>query len=101
MSELLKWKLYLIGSAAFLRVESLVHQLIPFLTLLDSVFISCAAAFVNVTTSRRSTSTGFSSLIIFLIIRSTNTAVLPDPAAAATKISRPLATTAFHWSSVH
>ena len=61
--------------SAFLRVESLVHQLIPFLTLPRFGFHLLRRAFVNVTTSRRSTSTGFSSLIIFLIIRSTNTAV--------------------------
>ena len=50
--------------------------------------ISEAAAFVKVTTNILSISTP--SSIIFLIILSTNTAVLPLPAAAATKILLPL-----------
>ncbi len=46
--------------------------------------ISEAAALVKVTTKSLSMSTGFSSSVIILIILSTKTAVLPEPAAAAT-----------------
>ena len=101
MSELLKWKLYLIGSAAFLRVESLVHQLIPFLTLPRFGFHLLRCCIRKCYNEQAVDIDWVLFINNLLIIRSTNTAVLPDPAAAATKISRPLATTAFHWSSVH
>ena len=52
-------------------------------------FISRALKFVNVTTKSRSTS--MPSRKIFWIIRSTSTAVLPEPAAAATSTSCPVA----------
>ena len=54
-------------------------------------FISAAAALVNVTIKSRSTSTGFSLLVISLITRSTSTAVLPEPAAAETSTEPPVA----------
>ena len=51
-------------------------------------FISEAAALVNVTTSRRSISTGCSGSVIIERILCTKTNVLPLPAAALTKISQ-------------
>ena len=63
--------------------------------------ISAAAAFVKVTTRRRSISTGFFSSVINARIRATNTAVLPDPAAAETRISQFLVSITFFCSSVH
>ena len=48
-------------------------------------FISAAAAFVNVTTSNFSISTGFCLSVILPITLSTKTAVLPEPAAAETR----------------
>ena len=50
--------------------------------------ISDAAAFVKVSTSRRSISPGCSSSHSQLRIRSTSVAVLPEPAAADTRIFR-------------
>ena len=46
--------------------------------------ISAAAAFVKVTTISSCTDKGFSISFNRVIIRSTRTAVLPEPAAAAT-----------------
>ena len=65
------------------------------------VFISAAAAFVKVTTSNLSISTLFFSSVIIFIIRSTSTAVLPEPAAAETKRLQFLASITLCWSSVH
>ena len=48
--------------------------------------ISAAAALVKVTTRSLSISTGLFSSVTMLMIRSTSTAVLPDPAAAETRI---------------
>lgn len=64
-------------------------------------FISAAAAFVNVSTSSLSISTGLFSSVILLIIRSTRTAVLPEPAAALTRIFEFLASIAFCCASFH
>ena len=51
--------------------------------------ISAAAALVKVTTNRRSMSTGCASSQTMRTMRSTNTAVLPLPAAADTRMFRP------------
>ena len=48
--------------------------------------ICAAAALVNVTTTSRSISTWLSGSVIMRIILSTRTAVLPEPAAAETRI---------------
>jgi len=61
--------------------------------------ISDAAAFVNVTTNNLSISM-FSFIILFIIL-STNTAVFPLPAAAATSILLPFSYIACFCSSVH
>src|SRR5699024_10064120 len=61
--------------------------------------ISEAAEFVNVTTKSLSIST-FSFIILFIIL-STNTAVFPLPAAAATNILFPFSYIACFCSSVH
>ena len=61
--------------------------------------ISDAAAFVNVTTNNLSIS--MFSLIILFIILSTNTAVFPLPAAAATSILLSFSYIACFCSSVH
>ena len=61
--------------------------------------ISDAAAFVNVTMS--SLSISCSSRKSFVIMRSTRTAVLPLPAAAAISKSLPLASIACFCSFVH
>ena len=63
--------------------------------------ISAAAAFVNVTTSILSISTGGSSTHILFTILSTSTAVLPEPAAAETSISLSLKSITFFCSLVH
>lgn len=63
-------------------------------------FISEAAAFVNVATSRRSTLNPREGSAILRMMRSTSTAVFPDPAAAATRMSSPLCEMALHWSSL-
>ena len=55
------------------------------------LFISAAAALVNVTTTSLSMDTGLSESVIFWIILSTNTAVFPEPAAADTRILHPSA----------
>ena len=60
--------------------------------------ISAATAFVNVTISIRSMSAPSHTS---LNIRSTSTAVLPEPAAALTRISLPRASIARSCSSVH
>ncbi len=62
--------------------------------------ISEAAAFVNVTIRSLSASTGFCFAVIFLTTLSANDAVLPEPAAAETKIFLPVTSIAFFWSSV-
>ena len=64
-------------------------------------FISAAAASVNVTIRSLSTSTGGSSLVSIVIIRSTSTAVFPEPAAADTRIFRFLKSMTFCCSCVH
>ena len=63
--------------------------------------ISAAAALVKVTTKRRSISIGFFGSVTRCMIRSTSTAVLPDPAAADTRISRSLRSMTFCCSVVH
>ena len=63
--------------------------------------ISAAEALVNVTTSSSSTSIGLFSSSTFSIIRVINTFVFPEPAAAETRISFPVAQIAFHWASVN
>ena len=63
--------------------------------------ISAAAAFVNVTISSLSISTGFYSSVISLITLSTRTAVLPEPAAALTRIFLFLAVIALLCPVVH
>ena len=63
--------------------------------------ISAAAALVNVTIKRRSMSTGCSLSVMIFMIRSTSTAVLPEPAAAETNIFLSLSSMTFRWSSVH
>ena len=62
---------------------------------------SAAAALVNVTIKRRSMSTGWSLSVMIFMIRSTSTAVLPEPAAAETNIFLSLSSMTFRWSSVH
>src|SRR5699024_6539977 len=64
-------------------------------------FISAAAASVKVTIRRRSTSAGSFSSVSLRMIRSTRTAVFPDPAAADTRIFRFLRLITFCCSSVH
>ena len=64
-------------------------------------FISEAAASVNVTIRSLSTSTGGSSSVSIVMIRSTRTAVFPEPAAADTRILRFLSCMTFCCSSVH
>src|SRR5690606_15735780 len=64
-------------------------------------FISAAAAFVKVATSSLSTSRGRASSAMREMMRSTSTAVLPEPAAAETSSRLPSAATAIHCSSVH
>ena len=63
--------------------------------------ISAAAALVNVTTSILSISTGGLSTHILFTIRSTSTAVFPEPAAADTSISLSLKSITFFCSLVH
>ncbi len=62
--------------------------------------ISAAAASVNVTTNKRSISTGVFLSQTIRIIRSTSNAVLPAPAAAATSKLAPVAVIASSCSSV-
>ena len=81
MSELLKWKLYLIGSVAFLRVESLVHQLIPFLTLPRFGFHLLRRRIRKCYNEQAVDIDWILFINNLLIIRSTNTAVFPDPAS--------------------
>ena len=64
-------------------------------------FISEAAASVNVTIRSLSTSTGGSSSVSIVMIRSTRTAVFPEPAAADTRMLRFLNCMTFCCSSVH
>ena len=84
---------------AFLLKGSFLKISFNDLVILD--FISAAALLVKVTISSLSISTGFSLSVIFLITLSTRTAVLPEPAAALTRIFLPLALIASFCCVVH